>query len=99
MTKEIRFDRMLANTGRAYLFEINRKEFWIPTKLCRHLHITGKRLLNGTTTHGTVQIPDFKYQEIASVTTVEAWDTITIERHTPDKVEAKQSNEIDDLKR
>ena len=25
--------------------------------------------------------------------------TYTIERHTPDKVEAKQSNEIDDLKR
>ena len=25
--------------------------------------------------------------------------TITVERHTPEKVEAKQSNEIDDLKR
>ena len=98
-TKEIRFDRLLANTGRAYLFEINRREFWVPVKLCRHLRITGKRLLNGTTTHGTVQIPDFKYEEIAKVTEVEAWDTITIERHTPEKIEAKESNIISELKR
>ena len=98
-TKEIRFDRLLANTGRAYLFEINRQEFWVPVKLCRHLRITGKRLLNGTTTHGTVQIPDFKYEEIAKVTDVEAWETITIERHTPEKREAKESNIINELKR
>ena len=98
-TKEIRFDRLLANTGRAYLFEINRKEFWVPIKLCRHLRITGKRLLNGTTTHGTVQIPDFKYEEIAKVTEVEAWDTITIERHTPEKIAAKESNIISELQR
>jgi hypothetical protein len=98
-TKEIRFDRLLANTGRAYLFEINRREFWVPVKLCRHLRITGKRLLNGTTTHGTVQIPDFKYEEIAKVTEVEAWDTITIERHTPEKIEANESNIISELKR
>lgn len=98
-TKEIHFDRLLANTGRAYLFEINRQEFWVPIKLCRHLRITGKRLLNGTTTHGTVQIPDFKYEEIAKVTDVEAWETITIERHTPEKREAKESNVINELKR
>ena len=98
-TKEIRFDRLLANTDRAYLFEINRQEFWVPVKLCRHLRITGKRLLNGTTTHGTVQIPDFKYEEIAKVTDVEAWETITIERHTPEKIEAKESNVINELKR
>ena len=98
-TKEIRFDGLLANTGRAYLFEINRQEFWVPVKLCRHLRITGKRLLNGTTTHGTVQIPDFKYEEIAKVTDVEAWETITIERHTPEKIEAKESNVINELKR
>ena len=98
-TKEIRFDRLLPNTGRAYLFEINRQEFWVPVKLCRHLRITGKRLLNGTTTHGTVQIPDFKYEEIAKVTDVEAWETITIERHTPEKIEAKESNVINELKR
>lgn len=98
-TKEILFDRLLANTGRAYLFEINRQEFWVPVKLCRHLRITGKRLLNGTTTHGTVQIPDFKYEEIAKVTDVEAWETITIERHTPEKIEAKESNVINELKR
>lgn len=98
-TKEIRFDRLLANTGRAYLFEINRQEFWVPIKLCRHLRITGKRLLNGTTTHGTVQIPDFKYEEIAKLTDVEGWDTITIERHTPEKIAAKESNIISELQR
>ena len=45
------------------------------------------------------QIPDFKYEEIAKVTDVEAWETITIERHTPEKIEAKESNVINELKR
>ena len=97
--KVIRFDKLLYDTGRAYLFEIGGHEFWIPVKLCRHLHITGKHLLNGTTTHGTVHIPEFKYEEIAKQTNVEAWDSITIERHTPEKREAVKSNEINDLKR
>lgn len=97
--KVIKFDKLLYNTGRAYLFEIGGQEVWVPVKLCRHLRITGKRLLNGTTTHGTVHIPDFKYEEIAKLTDVEAWDSITIERHEPAPVAAVTSNLISELKR
>ena len=97
--KIIRFDKLLYDTGRAYLFEIGGQEVWIPVKLCRHLHITGKRLLNGRTTHGTVHIPEFKYEEIAKQTNVEAWDSIVIEHHTPEPVAALDTHIIQELKR
>lgn len=96
----IKFDRLLADTGRAYLLEIRGKELWIPVKLCRHLHITGKMLMNGTATHGTVCIPQFKYDEIIqSGVDVTATETTTIERHTPARIEAKETNIINELKR
>lgn len=98
-TKTIRFNSLLTKTPRAYLFGISGKTFWLPKALCRGLRITGKHLLNGSTTHGYVTIPEFKYDEISKTVFVEAFDEITIEKHNPIKIDAVVTNEINDLMR
>lgn len=98
-TKTIRFNSLLTETPRAYLFGISGKTFWLPKALCRGLRITGKRLLNGTTTHGYVTIPEFKYEEISKTVSVDAYDEITIEKHNPIKMNAVENNELNELMR
>lgn len=98
-TKTIRFDYLLCETPKAFLFGISGKKFWLPKALCRSLQITGKHLLNGTTTHGHVTIPEFKYEEISKETYVEAYDEVTIEKHVPTKLKAVESNEVNELMR
>lgn len=63
----INFDRFICETEKAYQFEINGKLTWLPKSITSNLNITGKRLLNGECTHGTINIAPFKYSEMTGV--------------------------------
>src|SRR5690625_1423823 len=63
----LKFERLLHETERAYLFLINGSEHWMPKALCSNLNIAGGRLMDGTGGHGAVNIAPFKYQEMTGV--------------------------------
>jgi hypothetical protein len=53
----IKFEKLLHDTGKAILVRINREEYWLPKKLCRKL-IINKKL------GGNVCIPTFIAERI-----------------------------------
>ena len=77
----LKFQRLLHETERAYLFLINGAEHWMPKALCSNLNIAGGRLMDGTGGHGTINIAPFKYQEITGVVPQSMDDLVIQEIH------------------
>lgn len=63
----IEFDRLICESEKAYHFTINGKDIWMPKSLCSNLNIKGKRLMNGESGFGTVNIAPFKFQEMTGI--------------------------------
>jgi len=76
---KIKFDKLLADTGKAILIRVYNQEHWLPKKLCSCL-ITNKKL------SGKVVIPAWLAIDKGFVFDESDADTI-IEKHIPAKVE------------
>lgn len=63
----IKFDKLICESEKAYQFQINGKDFWIPKSLCSDMRLHGSRLMNGQGGKGTINIAPFKYQEMTGV--------------------------------
>lgn len=78
-TVRIKFEKLLADTGKAILIRVFNQEIWLPKKMCRNL-ITNKKL------GGNVVIPTWLANEKGIQFDDSDADTI-IEKHIPVKVE------------
>ena len=83
----IKFDKLVAQTGKANLIRIDNLEHWIPSKLCFKLSI--KNNLSGS-----VEIPPFIYEKIfdcdlSKLTDQEKKNISSwyVEKHIPVKIE------------
>lgn len=63
----IEFDRLICESERAYQLEFEGKSIWIPKSLTSNMNMPGKRLLNGSGGHGTLNIAPFKFQEMTGI--------------------------------
>lgn len=95
----IKFDKLVAQTGKANLIRIYGIEHWIPSKLCFNLSI--KNNLSGS-----MDIPSFIYERIfdydLSILTDQEKKNIAswyVEKHEPKKINPVQNNVIEDLKK
>ena len=87
----IKFDKLLGETPRAYLLKIANKEMWFPSQFC--WQFTTNKKLGGHTI-----IPTWLYIEKFGCEPDEIEAETIIEKHIPNKVEAKENNEIKELK-
>lgn len=63
----IKFDRLICETEKAYQLTINYKDIWIPKALCSDLKLNGSRLMNGSGGSGSINLAPFKFQEMTGV--------------------------------
>lgn len=63
----ISFTQFICETEKAIQIIINDKPQWLPKSICSNLNIAGKRLLNGSGGHGTVNIAPFKFREMTGI--------------------------------
>jgi hypothetical protein len=76
----IKFDKLMAQTARAYLLKIGNTEYWFPARFCRKF-ITNQKL------GGNTVIPAWLYREkFGCEPDIEDAETI-VEHHIPERIE------------
>lgn len=82
----IKFDKLVAQTGKANLIRIDNLEHWIPSKLCYNL--STKNNLSGS-----IEIPSFIYEKIFNCNLSDLSDAEKkhiaswyVEKHEPKKI-------------
>ena len=88
----LRFTKYETATAKAYLVKLHQTELWLPKRFCRNL-IINKKL------GGNVQIPEWLYIEKLGHEPPEADYTYIVTKHTPEKIEPKENNTIQKLKK
>ncbi len=96
-TIRLKFDKLKAETPKAYLIQIGNEEHWLPKKLCWRL-ITNKKL------GGNCVLPAWLYEKVIGITLadldeaeqIQLAETI-IEHHKPTILPPLANNIIDDL--
>ncbi len=95
----IKFDKLVAQTGKANLIRIDGIEHWIPSKLC--FNLSTKNNLSGS-----VEIPPFIYEiifecDLSKLSDEEKKNISSwyVEKHEPKKINPIQNNVIEDLKK
>lgn len=88
----LRFTKYETATAKAYLVKLHHKELWLPKRFCRNL-IINKKL------GGNVQIPEWLYIEKLGQEPPEADYTYIVTKHVPEKIEPKENNTIQKLKK
>ncbi len=96
---KIKFDKHVGETPRAYLIRIEGEEHWIPKSCCYGFR-TNNQL------KGSVELPSFIINKIFDIDINELKElpnnitpTYIIEKHTPERVEPKENNIIERLKK
>jgi hypothetical protein len=96
-TIRLKFDKLKAETPKAYLLQIGNEEHWLPKKLCWRL-ITNKKL------GGNCVLPAWFYEKVTGIQLsdldeadqIQLAETI-IEHHKPAIITPKENNIINDL--
>lgn len=93
----VRFDKLLAETPKAYLVRIEMIEYWVPKSLC-------KRFVTNNKLGGNIILPTFFINKMLDIDiNIDLPKFITpewiIEKHIPEKINPLKSNDIKDLKR
>lgn len=79
----VQFDKLLADTGRAYLIRIASNEFWLPSKMCWNV-VINKKL------GGNLVIPTWLYKDKFGCDPNEYEAETIIENHVPVRIEPKK---------
>lgn len=88
----LRFTKFKAETSKAYLVKLFHTDVWLPKKLCRNM-IINKKL------GGNVELPEWLYIEKTGQNPPDEDYTFKVENHTPEKIDPKENNTIQRLKR
>lgn len=93
----IKFDALLHETDKAYLFEIRGRQTWLPKKLCSNLNVHTFNM-DGSGGKGTVNIAPFKFEEITGIVP-QALDSFVISevRETMESNTISQNYDLIDL--
>lgn len=84
----IQFDKLMAETPRAYLLRFQNEEIWFPRRFCWGIVVNNKL-------GGNVAIPTWLYKEkFNEEPDLEIADTI-IEKHIPERIEPIQNGTPD----
>ena len=87
----VKFDKLLGETPRAYLLKFGNLEIWFPARFC--WQFTTNRKLGGN-----MIIPTWLYKEKFGCEPDESEAETIVEHHKPEKKEAIESNEINELR-